>query len=188
MKTLALYLTISLVLLSSIMIGEGAFVKHFAFSTKVYLLLIMIAVITIYQVISIYNLHLKKTLTYIAITIVVALASLSTSKLLDFTYDREHIFEYYILSQNKQFPIMIDPQTRLDKVYIKDKNIYYQYTMTNISKDTINKDLITLFLSDRISHSNTLDRMMLKLTKEKRVLNYIFKDKDDKFLTKVEFK
>jgi hypothetical protein len=191
MKTLTIYLPFTILLYVIISLSGYTLSKYFAFSSFVYLLLALIAYIGITFILKIYK-EEKSCFSFSKVTSMVTILFfiiLSTNSLLTNTYDSEKIFDYQILSLNHKLPIMIDKNTRFDKVYISDNNVYYQYTMTNLSTKKANKDLLTLALTDKIySTTGNLDIMLLKLSKKPRVINYIFHDKESNFLTKVEIK
>jgi len=189
MKTLTLYLPLTILLYIMITISDKLAIKYLAFSKLVYIAIFVIALLTIFIVLKIYR--EKKCFSfnkYIAILIVLTFTTLSTSKLIENTHDIEKVFRYEVLSLNQKLPIMIDKNTRFDRVYFKDDNICYEYTLININSKNINRDFITLALTDKIYHNSSLDKMMLKLSKKHRVINYIFNDNKSNFLTKVEIK
>ena len=191
MKTLTIYLPITILIYVLISLSESFLAKTIAFSYLVFIPLFMIGMVGIYFIIKIYR-EGKKCFSFnkiISIITILFFISLSSNSLLSSTYDSEKIFEYQVLSLNKKLPMMIDRYTRFDKVYIKDNNIFYLYTITNITSKKVNKDLITLALTDKIYSSvGKLDLMILKLSRKPRVINYIFNDKKNNFLTKVEIK
>ena len=191
MKTLTIYLPITILLYVILTLSESFLAKNFAFSALIYIPLFAIALIGIYFILKIYR-EEKSCFTpnkTISIATIMFFIILSTNTLLSSTYDSEKIFNYQTLSLNDKLPIMIDKSTRFDKVYIKDDNIYYQYTMTDLTTKKANKVLLTLALTDKIySTTAKLDIMLLKLSKKSRVINYIFHDKESNFLTKVEIK
>ena len=191
MKTLTIYLPITVLIYVFINLNGDFLSQNLAFSSYVYIFLIMIASIGIYFILKIYReekrcFSVNKIISMITILFFI---TISTNTLLSYTYDSEKIFESQVLSLNKKLPIMIDSTTRFDKVYIKNNNIYYQYTLINLNRKKANKDLITLTLTDKIySTLGKLDKMLLKLSKKQRVINYIFQDKESNFFTKVEIK
>jgi hypothetical protein len=191
MKTLTIYLPLTVLLYVMIDLSGSFLSKYFAFSAIVYFLLAIIGFIGINFILKIYK-EEKSCFSFskvVSMTTILFFIILSTNSLLTNTYDSERIFENQVLSLNNKLPIMIDKNTRFDKVYISDNNIFYQYTMTNINTTKVNRDLITLALTDKIySTTGNLDIMILKLSKKPRVINYIFQDKNSNFLTKVEIK
>ena len=156
-----------------------------------YTLLLIIGIFTIFLVLSIYRSsrmikgHLKY-ISAISILSIILLTSSSTSNIISATYNPNNIFEAGILTLNKQLPSMIDNDTRLERVYIKDGNIFYEYTLVNLSAKTINQDFITLAMSDKVYQYASIDRLILKLSNKKRDIHYIFRDKNKVLISNIK--
>ncbi len=155
----------------------------------IYILVGFIMTYTIFLTLSLYRSSKKdKKLSLLAIAIEVTILALLTSYFVKTVYNPNNIFESSILSLNSKLPAMIDSDTRFEKVSIEKGNICYHYTVINQSSKNINKDLFTLITADKIQRVSPLDKMILNLSKKKRVISYIFKDKDANLITKVDIK
>jgi len=189
MKTLTLYLPLTILLYIFISIADEFEIRYFAFSKLIYIGIFIIALLAIYMVLKIYKdkncFFFNKA---VAIITVMIFSALSTNQLIENSFNIEKVFRYEVLSLNKKLPVMIDKNTRFDKVYFKGDNICYEYTLINVNSKKVNKDFITLTLTDKIYSQSAIDKALLKLSKKQRVINYIFHDKNENFLTKVELK
>ncbi len=155
----------------------------------IYVLVGIIMIYTIFLTLSLYRSSKQnKKASFIAIAMELLILSMLTSYFVKSVYNPNTIFESSILSLNSKLPVMIDKDTRFDKVSIEEGNICYHYTMINQSSKNINKDLFTLITADKIQRVSPLDKMILKLSNKKRIISYIFKDKDENFITKVDIK
>ena len=155
----------------------------------IFMIVALIMTYTIFLTLSLYRSSKNsKKASLFAITVEVIIFSLLTSYFVKTVYTPENIFESSILSLNKKLPMMISSDTRFNKVYIKDGNIYYDYTIVNKSSHQINKDLFTLVTSYKIQQLTAIDKLILKLSNKKRKISYIFKDKDENFITQVDIK
>ena len=144
---------------------------------------------TIFLTLSIYrNSKKDKKLSLVAIAIEVTILALLTSYFVRTVYNPNNIFESSILSLNSKLPVMIDTDTRFEKVSIEDGDICYHYTMINQSSQNINRDLFTLVTADKIQRVTPLNKMILNLSNKKRIISYIFKDKDANLITQVDIK
>jgi hypothetical protein len=152
----------------------------------VYFVLFCIGIFSAYLIISIYRNETRKKVAYGFMGIILILMSLSSSKFIDSINDSSNIFESGVLSVNNNLPYMIDQDTRFEKVYLKNGDIYYEYTLVNLSRQNINHDFITLVMADKMSQFASLDRVVLGLSKKKREIHYIFLDKDSNYLTQVK--
>jgi len=189
MKKIPLYLFITVFVYLITYMSSSLLTKYLAFSYLVYPVLIAVLSVCAYLVIMIYR--QKECFSFnkvVFISIVTTFFALTTSNIIDSTHDIEKVFRSEVLSLNDKLPIMIDKNTRFDKVYFKGNDICYQYTLMNVTAKNVNRDFITLAISDKIFHTNQIDQMMLKLSKKKRTLNYIYHDRNKNFLTKVEIK
>jgi len=155
----------------------------------IYMIVALIMIYTVFLTLSLLrsSKNSKKTSLF-AIAIEVIVFSLLTSYFVKTVYTPENIFESSILSLNKKLPMMISSDTRFNKVYIKDGDIYYDYTIINKSSSQINKDLFTLVTADKIQKLTAIDQLILKLSNKKRKISYVFKDKDENFITQVDIK
>jgi len=189
MKTLTLYLPLTVLLYVLISLSSSFAIEYLAFSKLVYLGVALIGILSIYLVIKIYRqkecFSFNK---YASILTVLTFCTLSTYQLIDNTHNIEKVFKHEVLSLNKNLPIMIDKHTRFDRVYFKGDNICYEYTLVNVSSKNTNRDFITLALTDKVYSQSSIDKALLRLSKKQRVINYIFHDKEKNFLTKVELK
>jgi len=189
MKTLVLSVTASAFVYLVVAISSSLFIDYLAFSKLVYIPLVMIFATGIYFMLKLYRERSCFIFNKIAsIMIVLTFSIISTTSLLKNTHDVESVFKHKILSLNKQLPMMVDADTRFDRVYFNGDDICYEYTLTKVKAKSANKDFLTLALADRVYHQDQLDRLMLTLSKRKRAINYIYHDKNKNFLTKVELK
>jgi len=154
-------------------------------------LLVVVGITTIFFVLSIYRSsilikgHLKY-ISYISIITIVLLTSSSTSNLINKTYNPNNIFESGILTLNNQLPAMIDKATRLERVYIENGDIYYEYTLINLSIKTINQDFTTLAMMDKVYQYSSVDKLILQLSNKKRDIHYLFRDKNKVLISKIK--
>ena len=155
----------------------------------IYAIVTIIASYTVFLTLALYrsSKHDIK-LSFTAIFLEVIVLSMLTSYFVKNIYNPNNIFESSILSLNSKLPTMIDQNTRFDKVSIENGNICYHYTVLNKSSDEINKDLFTLVTAYNIQKVTPLDRLILKLSNKKRIISYIFKDKNSNIITKVDIK
>ncbi len=155
----------------------------------IYVLVGLIAGYAIFLTLSLYRSGKKdKKLSLLVIFLEVSILALLTSYFVKSVYNPNTIFESSILSLNSKLPIMIDKDTRFDKVSLENGNICYHYTVLNKTANTINKDLFTLVTAYNIQKLSLLDKLILKLSNKKRVISYIFKDKDENLITRVDIK
>lgn len=157
-----------------------------------YLSLIFISIYTIFLILSLYRSVKKskfmKNFSFVSIVGVVMIFSMLTSSYLSNIYNPNKIFEGGILTLNDTLPMMIDKNMRFNKVYIKDGDIYYDYTMINSSLTKLNRDFFTLVMTDKVERTRSIDQLILKLSTKKRKILYIFKDKDENLITEVAIK
>ncbi len=189
MKKIPLYLFITVFVYLIAYMSSSLLTKYLAFSYLIYPILISLVLLCSYLIIKIYR--QKECFSFnklVFISIITTFFVLTTSNIIDSTHDIEKVFRSEVLSLNDKLPLMIDKNTRFDKVYFKGNDICYQYTLMNVTAKNVNRDFITLAVSDQIFHTNQIDQLMLKLSKKKRTLNYIYHDRNKNFLTKVEIK
>ncbi len=154
-----------------------------------YILLISVIVYIIFLSLSLYRSSKNhKKICFITIGLEIAIISLLISYFLSTVYNPNKIFESAILSINNNLPKMIEKDIRLDKITIENDNILYNYTILKSNEKYINKDLFTLVMMDKIKRNSDIDKMFLKLSKKKREIKYIFRDKNSNLITKVNLK
>ncbi len=155
----------------------------------IYTLVALIASYAIFLTLSLHRSSNKdKKLSLITIIIEIIILAMLTSYFVKTVYNPNNIFESSILSLNSKLPVMIDKDTRFEKVSIENGNICYHYTMINQYSKNINKDLFTLVTADKIQRVTPLNKIILNLSNKKRIISYIFKDKDENLITKVDIK
>jgi len=102
------------------------------------------------------------------------------------TRDRE--VADFVKGMNKTCPSMVDPETRLDKVFASsDKNLQFNYTLISMIKDSLPiaslKRYMEPLILEKIKNSGTLRRFVDKdLT-----WIYSYNDKNGEFIFKVTY-
>jgi hypothetical protein len=86
---------------------------------------------------------------------------------------------------NKSLPIMIDDETRLDKMALKDRNIYYYYSMMQNDKSEMDINYFSVMLRKNLIEHACKDKVIQKLMKQNRKVIYDYKDKNNNFVTDV---
>lgn len=86
---------------------------------------------------------------------------------------------------NRQVPIMIDSDTRLDAVVAAQKNLLYKYTLINVSENEIDKKLFESFARNQIINTQTPKEDFIKALDMGIEFNYMYFDKDGKLISKI---
>lgn len=84
---------------------------------------------------------------------------------------------------NKSCPIMIDKATRLDNAIALPNNVFqYNYTLVDISKDSVNIDELRAYLEPNITNFVKTNPDMQTMRDNKVQVNYYYKDKSGVYL------
>lgn len=90
---------------------------------------------------------------------------------------------------NKTTPNYIDPETRLDTSFIIliDTSINYKYTLTKLEKSKTNLKKLETLVSSTIEKGMKKDTSYLIMIRNNVKFNFLYYDKEGKFLTKVKY-
>ena len=78
---------------------------------------------------------------------------------------------------NQRLPLMLDNDTRLDHIDMKDMNIYQNYTLVNLSTDQIDKDQFISIMSKEIKDGQCQDQARHNLMKDGMTFIFSYRDK-----------
>ncbi len=86
---------------------------------------------------------------------------------------------------NKQLPMMVDSETRLDTTICAGKHVLYKYTMIGLSaKDldiiSFNDEIKTMLVKNQCSNEN-----MVKMLKFGVQYSYMYQDRDGNLITTI---
>lgn len=88
---------------------------------------------------------------------------------------------------NKNCPLMIDAETRLDNTIALPNNIFqYNYSLINIDKESVNIDEAKNFLEQQIINTAKTNPDMKVFRDNKTTLRYSYKDKSGIFILTIE--
>jgi len=91
-------------------------------------------------------------------------------------------------SFNKQLPMNVDKETRIDAVLGTKKNIFYNYTLVNYKQSDINAKELKSSLINKIKN-NVCTNPKLKIFSKNGVnMNYIYYGKNGKYITEITIK
>jgi hypothetical protein len=89
---------------------------------------------------------------------------------------------------NKTCPIMIDAETRLDNTVALPNNVFqYNYTLVNMVKDSVDVEAIEKHLQPIILNTIKTSPDMESFRINNATISYSYKDKNNNYLTKLEF-
>ncbi|MFA5326574.1 MAG: zinc ribbon domain-containing protein [Prolixibacteraceae bacterium] len=84
---------------------------------------------------------------------------------------------------NKNCPVMVDAETRLDNAISLPKNIFqYNYTLLTLEKDKIDTTAIKTYLEPTITNTIKSSPDMKYMRDHKIIINYYYKDKEGNYL------
>ena len=86
---------------------------------------------------------------------------------------------------NKSAPNMIDDDTRLDHASVKDKDVYYSYTLVNWLVADLDVSRFILVMTPKLKTIFCSDEDTRPLLDEGRKLVYIYRDKESKPVAKI---
>lgn len=90
---------------------------------------------------------------------------------------------------NKNCPMMIDSETRLDNAIALPNNIFqYNYTLINMAKESINIEEMRQYLEPNIVNFVKTQPDMKTMRDNKTTVNYSYKDKEGVFLLTISVK
>lgn len=90
---------------------------------------------------------------------------------------------------NKNCPILIDRETRLDNVIALPDNVFqYNYTLINTLKDSLNADDLKEYLEPSVINFVKSNPDMKTLRDNKTTINYYYKDKSGVYLFTISVK
>lgn len=128
----------------------------------------------------------KKIISQVAIFIVTfAVAFFGTQYLMSNSNSVDKNLKKQALELNRSCPMMVDKDTRLDKIVALENNtIQYNYSLINVVKSDpkFNVEAVKKYIKSK-SQENLNTNPEMKEYREKEVsLNYYYKDKNGKFL------
>jgi len=103
------------------------------------------------------------------------------------SYDRKEFQSAVFLNEvassiNKQLPMMIDKETRLDVVFGMKKNITYKYTLVNIKQSDFTAKQIENALKENIKNSVCTNPKVRIYPEHGVNMNYSYYSKKGKFM------
>jgi len=119
------------------------------------------------------------------VTIFVFFTNLYGEKLDRKTIQSAEFLSEVASSLNKQLPMMIDKETRLDSVYGTKKNLVFKYTLVNISYGDYTKKQIKDALYDNIKNSVCTNPKTVIFPKNGININYDYYSKRGKFMAEI---
>ncbi|MEA1914718.1 MAG: hypothetical protein U9N30_05305 [Campylobacterota bacterium] len=87
---------------------------------------------------------------------------------------------------NKVLPLTVNSDTRLDKVWAKEKNLFYSYTLLQYSKANVKAKELNGALKMQAIHEICTDPSIRIYVQNGVTINHIYSDQDAKRIT--EFK
>lgn len=88
---------------------------------------------------------------------------------------------------NKNCPLMIDKETRLDNmVILPDNTLQYNYTLINMSIDLVDKESLKAYLEPNIINNIKTNPDMKDLRDKNVNFNYYYKDKSGNYLLNIK--
>jgi len=93
--------------------------------------------------------------------------------------------ERYITSTNKNLPIMIDGDTRLENVSIYDENISYTLTAVNILVENLDIPKFELAMKSSIKLSTCATSEAISLLRDNKNIKYTYQDKAGKIISTI---
>jgi hypothetical protein len=107
----------------------------------------------------------------------------SINKLLGQSNDKYELLVQVSNEMNKNCPITIDKETRLDKTNAIKGNIFeYVFTLTNSKKAAVNIAEIKKYVEKQSINNAKSNPKMNNFRRDKITLSYYYKDKDGLFL------
>jgi hypothetical protein len=103
------------------------------------------------------------------------------------SYERETFQSAIFLSEiassiNKQLPMMVDKETRLDVVMGMKQNITYKYTLVNTNQNDFTSEEIENLLKQTIKNSVCTNPKVRIFPENGVSMNYSYYSKDGKFM------
>jgi len=87
---------------------------------------------------------------------------------------------------NKNCPIMVDQETRLDNVIALPNNVYqYNYTLINRIKDSLNVEDIQNYFEPKILNNVKTDPALEIFRKNKKTMAFHYRDKNGEFILNI---
>lgn len=87
---------------------------------------------------------------------------------------------------NKSCPIMVDKETRFDNaIALPDKTFQYYYTLINYTIDELDIEGLNTFLKKSLINTLKSNPDMENFRKNNVNVNYLYKDKNGIFITKI---
>jgi hypothetical protein len=81
-------------------------------------------------------------------------------------------------SINRQLPLMVDPETRLDMTMCNGKEMYYKYTMVLVSENELDKNRFKNDMAVILRRNNCSNEKMIKTLTMGVEYNYIYLDRN----------
>lgn len=99
--------------------------------------------------------------------------------------DPDLVIKRDISMLNKPLPKMIDKDTKLEKVTLIGKDIYFNYTMVNLLAADLDIPKVESIMGPNIKSAQCQDIGLKSILNEGRKLVYVYVDKEGKEITKI---
>jgi hypothetical protein len=99
--------------------------------------------------------------------------------------DTDYALNEEIRMMNKSLPTMVDNDTRLDHVSIQEKNMFYNYTLTNWLAADLDLERFNSIMLPKLKTSACETEETKSLLEEGRSINYVYRDKDSNPVSKI---
>lgn len=121
------------------------------------------------------------------LSVVIAMATVYGVKAwLNKPADTKNQFEYAAEAVNKQCPMMVDADTRLDNAVASEGLFQYFYTLVNIDSDDFNKDTFDNILTPSLIN-NIKTHPDLKVYRDNQMtMRYNYADKNGNHLSQID--
>lgn len=86
------------------------------------------------------------------------------------------------IAVNKQLPIMIDSETRLDAVLCSGKTMQYRYTLVNVRNNEVDRNELMNEILPFVTNNVCKNDKMAKMIKMGAEYNYTYFDKDGNYI------
>lgn len=102
--------------------------------------------------------------------------------------DTEYALKEEIRMMNKSLPTMVDNDTRLDHVSLQEKNMLYNYTLTNWLAANLDLERFNSIMQPKLKTNACETDETKSLLEEGRSINYVYRDKDSNPVSKITVK
>jgi hypothetical protein len=163
------------------------FIKSFPWFTYVYFIFICIAIWNSagkYEGINFKKKHWAKLARItVVLSIIGSLASFAIAIIHHYNPDRALEEEFF--KANRRLPKMIDSTTRLDAMSIRDKDLFFSYTLINTSVEKLDVDRFTSIMAPKLKEAQCNKKPMRVLLDEGRKIIFSYKDESNNPVTDI---